>query len=42
MKAAGCCLATWCSRCGLSQPTDIDHLIELRGTEASPWDRYVI
>jgi hypothetical protein len=42
MKAAGWRLATWCRRCGRSRPVDIDHLIELRGAEASPWDRFVV
>jgi hypothetical protein len=42
MKGAGWRLSTWCTRCGHGWPVDIDRLIELRGAEASPWDRYVI
>jgi len=42
MKAAGWRLATWCTKCGRGAPADIDHLMELRGSQASPWDRYVI
>ena len=42
MKAAGWRLATWCTKCGHTAAADIDHLIELRGTDASPWDRYVV
>jgi hypothetical protein len=41
MKDAGWRLATWCRRCGHSAPLDIDLLIEMRGTEASPWDRFM-
>jgi hypothetical protein len=42
MKAAGWRLATWCKKCGHGAPVDLDHLIELRGAEASPWDRYIV
>ena len=41
LKAAGFGLRTWCTQCGNTRPADIDHLIESRGEDASPWDRWV-
>jgi hypothetical protein len=42
MNALGWRLSTWCTNCGLSAPADIDRLIELRGSESSPWDRFIV
>ncbi len=41
LRDAGFTLRTWCSRCGAVTLVDFDHLMERRGEEGVPWDRFV-
>ena len=41
LKRAGFVLRSWCTRCGNARPVDIEHLIETRGEDACPWDRWI-